>query len=68
MSDSFFTPIELEVMAKLANASRQLNDNLQQNDSDLSIEWFVKDADGAAVASQADDVLSGMVNIHGQDD
>lgn len=68
MSGSFFTPIELEVMAKLANASRQLNDSLQQNDSNLAIEWFIKDDEEVAVASQVDDVLSGMVHIHGQDD
>lgn len=68
MSGSFFTPVELEAMAKLANASRQLNEGLQQNDSNLSIEWFVRDDDGETVASQAGDLLSGMVFIHGQDD
>ena len=68
MSDSFFTPIELEVMAKLANACRQLNNNLEENDSILSIEWLVRDDEGAVVASQTDDLLSGLVNIHGQDD
>lgn len=67
MSDSFFTPIELEVMAKLANACRQLNNNLKENDSILSIEWLVRDDEGV-VASQADNLLSGLVNIHGQDD
>ena len=67
MSGSFFTSIELEVMAKLANACRQLNNNLQENDSILSIEWLVRDDEGV-VASQADDILSDRVFIHGQDD
>lgn len=67
MSGSFFTPIELEVMAKLASACRQLNTNLQENDSILSIEWLVK-YDGGVAASQADDILSDRVFIHGPDD
>ena len=67
MSGPFFTSIELEVMAKLANACRQLNNNLEENDSILSIEWLVRDDEGV-VASQADNLLSGLVNIHGQDD
>lgn len=67
MSGPFFTSIELEVMAKLANACRQLNNNLEENDSILSIEWLVRDDEGV-VASQADDILSDRVFIHGQDD
>lgn len=67
MSGPFFTSIELEVMAKLANACRQLNNNLEENDSILSIEWLVRDDEGV-VASQADDILSDRVFIHVQDD
>lgn len=67
MSGSFFTPIELEVMAKLASACRQLSDSLDENNSNLSIEWFVKDDEGV-VASQAEETFINMVHIHSQDD
>lgn len=67
MSGSFFTPIELEVMAKLASACRQLSDSLDENNSNLSIEWLVKDDEGV-VASQAEETFINMVHIHGQDD
>lgn len=67
MSGYFFTPIELEVMAKLASACRQLSDSLDENNSNLSIEWLVKDDEGV-VASQAEETFINMVHIHGQDD
>lgn len=67
MSGSFFSPIELEVMAKLASACGQLNESLDEHDSDLFIEWRIKDHEGE-VACQAEETFTNRVFIYGKDD